>query len=388
MFIEQTAKRNKELIDAAFSLHQSGQLMPDSYLVDIDSLLANAKKILDEAKKHRIKLYFMLKQLGRNPYIAKELVKMGYDGAVVVDFKEAQVMMDAQVPIGNVGHLVQVPDAMIQNIVAYGPEVITVYSLEKAEKIDKAAHEAGRTQGILLRVYDQRDMIYSGQTAGFPLTSLRETAKKIQTTCKNLNIRGVTSFPCYLYDESSGDIQPAGNLRTVKHAAEILHSMGIRTDIINTPSATCVHTLRKMTEFGGNCGEPGHGFTGTTPMHAVKDMEEIPSVVYVSEISHNFLGHSYCFGGGYYRRSRVSHALVGNSLREAKKLPIIPPADECIDYHFEIPAECRIGDTVVMAFRYQIFVTRSDVALVKGLRKGSPEIVGVYDSQGNMKRKY
>lgn len=386
MFVEQTVKRNRELIKAAFSLHQSGQLMPDSYLVDVDSLLDNAKKILDGAKKHQIKLYFMLKQLGRNPYIAKELVKMGYNGAVVVDFKEAQVMMDAQIPIGNVGHLVQIPDAMIPKIVAYGPEVITVYSLEKAEKINEAARSVGRVQGILLRVCDSRDMIYSGQTAGFLLDSLEETAEQIQKKYENLKIQGVTSFPCYLYDEDLEDIQPTENLHTVERAAEILHNMGIPVDIINTPSATCVHTIGKMVELGGNCGEPGHGLTGSTPMHAVKDLEEIPSVVYVSEISHNFLGHAYCFGGGHYRRSHVSHALVGRSLEKAERLSVIPPADECIDYHFEIPTECRIGDTVVMAFRYQIFVTRSDVVLVKGLRKGSPEIVGIYDSQGREKR--
>ena len=35
-----------------------------------------------------------------------------------------------------------------------------------------------------------------------------------------------------------------------------------------------------------------------------------------------------------------------------------------------------------MAFRYQIFVTRSDVVLVKGLSCGRPEIVGVYDALG------
>lgn len=386
MFIEQTVKKNRKLIETAFSLHQSGQLMPDSYLVDVDSLLENAGKILNEAKRHHFKLYFMLKQLGRNSYIANELVKMGYDGAVAVDFRETQLMMDAGIPIGNVGHLVQIPDAMIPRVVDYGPEVITIYSLEKAKKIDAAARASGRIQGILLRVCSREDMIYSGQTAGFLLDNLRETASRIRSSCRNLKIRGVTSFPCYLYDEGTGDIQPTQNLRTVKRAAEILHSMGIETDIINTPSATCVHTIGKMAEFGGNCGEPGHGLTGSTPMHAVRNLEEAPSVIYVSEISHNFSGHAYCFGGGHYRRSHVRYGLVGSSLEKAERLPVIPPADECIDYHFEIPMECRIGDTVVMAFRYQIFVTRSEVALVRGIQSGNPEIIGIYDSMGREKR--
>lgn len=37
MFVEQTRKRNRELVDAAFYFHQSGQLLPDSYLIDVDA---------------------------------------------------------------------------------------------------------------------------------------------------------------------------------------------------------------------------------------------------------------------------------------------------------------------------------------------------------------
>ena len=44
-----------------------------------------------------------------------------------------------------------------------------------------------------------------------------------------------------------------------------------------------------------------------------------------------------------------------------------------------------MGDTVVMAFRFQIFVTRSDVVHIKGIQSGSEEIIGIYDSQGRKK---
>ena len=77
MFVEQTVKRNRKLVETAFALHQSGQIMPDSYLIDMDVLIDNAKKILEAAKVRNIRLYFMLKQLGRNPYIAKKLVELG-----------------------------------------------------------------------------------------------------------------------------------------------------------------------------------------------------------------------------------------------------------------------------------------------------------------------
>ena len=118
------------------------------------------------------------------------------------------------------------------------------------------------------------------------------------------------------------------------------------------------------------------------------DLAEIPAVVYVSEISHNFMENAYCFGGGHYRRSHVKNVLVGKSLEVSKELTVIPPTDESIDYHFGISDECAVGDTAIMAFRFQIFVTRSDVVLVKGIRKGCPEIIGIYDSQGRKKEKF
>ena len=385
MFLNQTIRRNRELAETAFMLHQEGRILPDSYVVDVDAFLENARRLLHKAEENHIKLYFMLKQIGRSPYLAKALVELGYSGAVVVDYREGLVMMRHNIPIGNVGHLVQVPGALIKNMVAYGPEVMTVYSREKIMEIQAAAAELGRRQALMLRVYGDFDMIYSGQTAGFHLDELKETAIWIKTECPQLEIKGVTSFPCYLYDETAGDVLPTRNLETVKCAVEILKTCGVDVTLVNTPSATCCHTIDKMVEFGGNCGEPGHGLSGTTPMHAEHDLEEIPAVVYVSEVSHNFMGNAYCFGGGHYRRSHVKHVLVGKSLKDSRDLTVIPPTDESIDYHFGISEECTVGDTAVMAFRFQIFVTRSDVALVKGIRKGCPEIIGIYDSQGRKK---
>lgn len=385
MFVNQILERNPNLVQAVFELHGKGRLLPDSYVIDVDRFCANAAAILAEAKQHNFQLYFMLKQLGRNPYLAKKLVEMGYAGAVVVDFKEAQIMMEHQIPLGNVGHLVQIPEAMLERVIAYGADVITVYSKEKAASIEKAAEKLDKRQGILIRVYDKNDMIYSGQTAGISLKELEETVKYIEDNCPYVQIRGITSFPCYLYQEEKQDIYPTENLTTVLKAKKMLEDMGYRDLLVNTPSTTCVSTIQKMASFGGNCGEPGHGLTGTTPLHACQAQVEIPAVVYVSEISHNFMGNAYCYGGGHYRRSHVNHALIGRSMESAEMVNVIPPYDESIDYHFGISKECRVGDTAVMAFRFQIFVTRSDVVLVEGLSKGESRIVGIYDSLGRVR---
>ncbi|CEM61623.1 alanine racemase [Treponema phagedenis] len=385
MFLNQIEKRNRQLVKTAFLLHQNQEILPDSYIVDVDVFLENAELILKSANEKNIKLYFMLKQVGRNPYLASELMKLGYSGAVTVDFREALVMMRHKIPIGNVGHLVQVPQAMIKEIVAYKPEVITVYSKEKIQAIEDAAKELRIKQGIMLRVYGDNDTLYSGQMAGIHLHELKETVLWIKSNCLHVEIKGITSFPCYLYSEKDKDILPTANLGTVQFANEILKTCGVTAQIINTPASTCCRTLNQMLKYGGNCGEPGHGLSGTTIMHADFELEERPAVVYVSEISHNFGGNAYCYGGGYYRRSHVKNVLVGISYEERRRLLVIPPTHESIDYHLGISDECKIGDTALMAFRFQIFSTRSDVVLVKGIQHGKYEIVGIYDSHGRKK---
>jgi len=385
MFLAQTIKRNPALVEAAFDLHRSGAILPDTYLIDVDTLISNAQRILAESKKYGIRLYFMLKQLGRNPYIAEKLIKLGYHGVVCVDYRDAQVMIEAGIPIGNVGHLVQVPDSMLEKIVADRPELMTVYSYEKIKRIDDICKKQGVIQDILIRVYGSEDDIYSGQTAGFLLSNLPDLMAKIERECDNVCIKGVTSFPCFVYDEEVGDICPTQNLFTVQKALEILEAMDIKVQVVNTPSATCTYTMKLIKQYGGNSGEPGHGLTGTTPMHAVHEMDEVPAVVYISEISHNFMGQAYCYGGGYYRRSHVQNVLVGRSPEESKWLGVVPPDADAIDYHLGISKECRVGDTAVMAFRYQMFVCRSDVALIEGLKSKKPRLVGIYDCAGRIK---
>ena len=91
MFLDKLCKTNPNLIQTAVHMHQQEQIMPDTYVVDVDQFLENAKAILQKANEQNIELYYMLKQIGRNPYLAKELEKIGYKGAVVVDFKEAEI---------------------------------------------------------------------------------------------------------------------------------------------------------------------------------------------------------------------------------------------------------------------------------------------------------
>ena len=66
-------------------------------------------------------------------------------------------------------------------------------------------------------------------------------------------------------------------------------------------------------------------------------------------------------------------------------MKVVPPSMEAIDYHFGLDQGCAVGETVIMAFRFQVFVTRSDMVLIEGVAEGSPVVSSVWDSLGNQK---
>lgn len=383
MFLDVTRRRNPALIAAAVRLHQSGKLEPDTYVVDLDAVLQNARLMLAEAERNKIKLYCMTKQLGRNPFVAGHLIKLGFNGAVAVDYREAEVLAENGIPLGNVGHLVQVPSRLMEKMVARKPEVITVYSVNKAREVSDAAQKLGVQQSLLLRVVGEHDMLYAGQFGGFRLTELAEAAKAINAL-PNVRLRGVTAFPCLLYSAAKQDLEVTPNLYTLLQAKELLAGQGCAIDFINAPSATCCNAMAKLAAFGVTHAEPGHGLLGTTPLHAAVDQPELPAIVYVSEVSHTFDGKTYCYGGGHYRRSGMSRALVGRHEASLHEVKATMPEPTGIDYHIELERAGDTGDSVVFAFRTQVFVTRSQVAVVKGIQDGTPQIIGIYDSQGNL----
>lgn len=383
MFLQATQDRNPALITAAVNLHREGQIRPDTYILDLDAISYNGQVIKEAADQYGIKLFFMTKQLGRNPLVARRLGELGYDGAVAVDYKEAQLLASHNISLGNVGHLVQVPSQLVEEIVDYRPKAITVYSIEKVREISRAAGKTGIIQNILIRVIQDGDILYPGQYGGFYLSEL-EAAVREMNRLANVKIAGVTSFPCFLYDEKIQAMAATPNVGTVQQAARLLADLGAEIKEVNMPSATAAATIPLIAAAGGTHGEPGHGLLGTTPLHVHAGQPEIPAVVYVSEVSHNLDGYAYCYGGGHYRRSHMARALVGANPAAMKAIPVAAPSVESIDYYFRLGCRVPVGDTVVMAFRTQIFVTRSDVAVVAGIQSGNPHVLGIYDSQGRL----
>ena len=382
MFLEKVIERNPGLLNCAFQFHQEGIILPDTYILDLDAITENAGKMKEEADRYGIDLYFMLKQIGRNPLVAKRLMELGYKGAVTVDYKEALKMIEYGIPVANVGHLEQIPKVLLKKILSADPDYVTVYSYEKILEIEKTAAELGKVQKVLIRLSDDDSEVYSGQIGGFSTDELKDLTEKIGHL-KNVRIGGLTVFPALLYSEKEGKILPTANIRALERGKKILRECGIKDFNVNVPSATCTASIPLIRELEGTSGEPGHGLTGTTPLHKHTDQPEIPAYVYVSEISHNFNGKSYCYGGGHYRRSHMENVLVGKNAEDAKMLKVCAPSEESIDYHYEIECPCEVSDTAVMAYRTQIFTTRSHVAVVEGIQKGSPKLLGIYTALGD-----
>ncbi|MDI9802431.1 YhfX family PLP-dependent enzyme [Citrobacter koseri] len=384
MFIHALKRQNPALITAAIRLWQQGRIVPDSWVIDVDQVLENGKRLVDTAHQYGITLYLMTKQLGRNPWLAEKLLALGYAGIVTVDYKEARVMRRAGLPVAHQGHLVQIPSRQIGEAVEQGTDVITLFSLEKAREVSAAAVKAGRVQAVMLKIYGEQDFLYPGQESGFPLARLDDAVNDIRRL-PGLHIAGLTHFPCLLWDDASGETRPTPNLHSLVKARQQLEEREIAIEQLNAPSATSCASLPLLARYGVTHAEPGHALTGTIPSNQQGDQPERIAMLWLSEISHHFRGNSYCYGGGYYRRGHARNALVFTPENDVPAKTTLEPVDDSsIDYYLPLAGTFPVSSAVVLCFRTQIFVTRSDVVLVSGIQRGAAEIVARYDSLGNV----
>lgn len=378
LFLKRLLDTNKAFVDASLDLYKKGLILPDSYCIDVDMFLENAKNILNEAKKYNINLFYMLKQVGRNPYLAKKLEDLGYKGAVCVDFKEVEVMMKNNLKLCNIGHLVQIPKNMLSRVIEYGVEIITVYSYDMIKEISNIALSLNKTQDIMLRILDENSEIYPGQEAGFSVNEVKELIPKLKDL-KGVKLNGITSFPCFLYSPDEKCIKETNNLFSVLEVNEFLKKQNLYVKHINLPSVSTVENIKKIYSYGGTDAEPGHALTGTTPLNIDSGIE-IPAYLYISEISHVFKNNSYFYGGGYYPRGHMKHGYIDNKIVNVNNFNATN-----IDYYLSLEGKYNIFDPIILCFRTQMFVTRSDIVLIEGIHSNNIHIVGIYNTQGDKK---
>lgn len=380
MFLDVTKRRNPELIKTGVMMHQEGIIPPNTYVIDVDILRKNVRKLVKTAKKDHMKLYLMVKQLGRLPKVAQIIAEEGMTHAVAVDFDEGKLLADHGIAIGNIGHLVQPGKHQWEEILSWNPEVVTIFSYERAKQLSDVAVRVGVTQDVLLKVYDKGDKIYRGQEGGILLDDFADVVDKIKKL-PGIKVVGVTTFPNLLLDIAKKKMAPTPNFDTLLKGKEILKQKGIDIKQINGPSGTSCATIPFLAAQGVTHSEPGHGLTGTTPLHAFEDLPEKPAIIYVTEVSHQFQNQYQVIAGGYYGRSNMEGCLVGHDvqtiLQQYTKAEELSPS--AIDYYGLIDRpddfSIEIGDTVIYAFRTQIFVTRSHIALVEGIQSRQPKLV-------------
>lgn len=393
MFLDLLRRRNPELLAAIAVLHASGELPANTYAIDLDAVSRNASAFVAESARYGLTPFAMTKQIGRNPDVSRALVAAGLTHAVAVDLQCAIAAAAGGLAIGHLGHLVQIPRHEASPAAALAPLYWTVFSETKAREAGAAALRYGRTQDVLLRITAHGDRFYRGHEGGFDSEDLLAEADRIDAI-PGVRFGGITTFPATLFDQESGTAKATPNRATLTRAAALLADAGRTGFQVNAPGTTSISVLGDLAEAGATQVEPGHGLTGTTPLHAVQDLVEEPAIAYVSEVSHIFDGRAYVFGGGLYvdpvlgdNPTSAIIVALGTTPSEVAPLPVEMPAANVIDYYATIPlpagSTVAVGDTVIFGFRAQVFVTRASTAAISGISTGTPRVEGIWAADGS-----
>jgi predicted amino acid racemase len=299
---------------------------------------------------------------------------------------------NAGLRVGHLGHLSQIPKFEAGPAAQrFRPAYWTVFNATKAEEAGRAAAAAGYVQNLLARLEAEGDIFYRGHEGGFAATDVVAAADLLDAV-EGGRFAGITTFPALLFDPETRKVVPTPNLGTLAKAAEALARAGRRDIEINAPGTTSSVLLAGLAEAGATQCEPGNGLHGTTALHAVEDLPELPAVLYLTEVSHLSGGKAYCFGGGFYIDPIFPDydvkAIVANEPTTAASalLSVEIPPPSAIDYYAMIDAAGahppKPGDTAVFGFRGQAFVTRAYVVGVSGISTGNPKVETIENGFG------
>ena len=302
MFLDVLRRRNPAFIEAAMALHQSGQIPANSYVLDLDAVQANARVLKTEADKHGLKIFAMTKQVGRSSSFCAAVQRGGIEKSVAVDMACARATHNAGMPVGHLGHLQQVARAEADAAAAtFRPDYWTVFNAEKAHEAGQAARKAGYRQNLLARIKAEGDTFYRGHEGGFDANDIVGVAEGLDRI-EGGRFAGITTFPALLFDHESRKVKPTPNLETLTRAAEALAKAGRRGIEINAPGTTSSVLLEGLAEAGATQCEPGNGLHGTTALHVMEDLPELPAVLYLTEAS-AITGQTLYVDGGAHLKS-------------------------------------------------------------------------------------
>jgi predicted amino acid racemase len=403
MYLAKTRKRNPSLIAAAARFHQAGNIPANCFVFDADTFETNGAALRAEAARHGLQLYFMTKQHGRNPELFRRVIAPGAKETVAVNMEDARILHRHGIGLGHIGNLVQTPRHELPKVIAtYRPEVISIFSIQKAQQVSDVANAYGRRQDVLLRVHSRDDTLFPGMEGGFYMDELEDAARTIGQL-PGVRIVGVTTFPALSYHHGGAEPIATSNLGALITAKKTLERLGIEVTQVNAPGNNSCNTMEFLAERGVTHVEPGSALTGSTTFHLYRDdLPEQPAMVYLTEVSHIWDRQAYVYGGGFFiddppvpmRETFQRKALVGSTPeqvleQEATFLGIGARGGgqfAAIDYHGILDPGDRhisVGDTAIFAFRAQLFMTRAYIAVIEGLRHDAPRLVGVWDWSGH-----
>lgn len=395
MFLDLLLRRNPQLVADAVDLHQQGRIPANSYVIDLDAIRENARAIAAEADRHSLKAFVMTKQFGRNGPVMDAASASGLDAFVAMDMDCARAIARAGHHVAHIGHLIQIPRRQVGRAALMEPDYWTVFNQTKATMVAEAARALGRTQPVLARMSGDGDVTPPALAGGFPAERIDEAAEALDSL-PGVAFAGVTMYPGVRFNSVSRHVEPTANLGVVERAVARLHQAGVQPVEVNTPGEASAAVLGMLASAGVTQVEPGHGLSGTTPLHAYQDLPERPAMLYLTEVSHIHGSKAYCFGGGLYVCVGQHHAIGGQPLRAAvgrtggqalrQRVPAQIPPPPAIDFYgtLDLPSDLGLqpGASVVWGFRAQAFVTRAHIAPVSGVGSAAPEVVGIWSSDG------
>jgi predicted amino acid racemase len=398
-------RRNPRLIGAAAALHQRAEIPADCYVADLESIRANAALVKQAADRAGLTVYFEAKEVGRAPLICAELQAIGFDQAIAIDVEEAYALQRNGVRVGHVGHLGQIPTGEVHRIVTeVRPEVITVYSFEKAQQIASVAVAAGVEQQLLIRVNSADDVMIPVVFGGTPEPDALDLIARIDRL-DGVSFGGLTTYPGVRFDLSRHEWVTTTNFETMVRVRDAVQAeLGLAVGQINPAGNNCAGSLAMMAAHGATHCEPGQAFVGGLVANAFGDQPEVPAIAYVSEVTHFWRGTPY-----YYAPSMVANSTIGvwndvyyDTLEAsvsrtgseplgtlARTRPQTFAASDPTAWIYGAlelgrGMTAQIGDTVVCGFRCQVYRSNGGrLAVVDGIQSGEPTLVALYDRNGS-----
>ncbi|GAB5894609.1 alanine racemase [Mycolicibacterium mageritense] len=401
--LDHTFDLNPGMLAAAIELHQAGAVPSATQLIDLDMIARNARRTAQAAEAHGLRVYAMTKQNGLNPFMTKVLLDCGIPSTCAVETLQAHRIHRYGFPLGNVGHIQNIPAAQVPAVVAMRPEFITVYTYEAAKRVSDAASNLGVTQRLYVRVTNQSptgtpivgvdEGAFTGLVGGWTEDNCVAGIRPL-LALPNVEVAGLTQFSAISYGEN-GDpsvVKPTEAFFTMLRAKERLErELGLADLHLNVGGNANVGTFPVLASYGVTEVEPGVSLAGSGGFHAKQEMAEHPAQVVVSEVSHYWGDNVYTTGGVFNFVSDLYDpepmcAAAGTDLESARRCRIPYLYNEMVDAHgvfgpgTPMPA---VGDTVLVVHHPQAFLERGYTAAVSGIAEGEPRLEGVFDAACN-----